>query len=92
MMLAGSIAAVVDLETSGLDPLIHEILDLAVLVVDQATLKVQGRYSARVRPTNIRRAAKRALAVVGYSEREWRNAEMPQRSQKRFFEVRVPNW
>jgi DNA polymerase III alpha subunit (gram-positive type) len=66
--------AVVDLETSGLDPLIHEILDLAVLVVDQATLKVQTRYSARVRPTNVRRAAKRALAVIGYSEREWRNA------------------
>jgi DNA polymerase III alpha subunit (gram-positive type) len=66
--------AIIDLETSGLDPLIHEILDLAVLVVDQATLKVQTRYSARVRPTNIKRAAKRALAIVGYTDREWRTA------------------
>ena len=66
--------AIVDLETSGLDPLIHEILDLAVLVVDQSSLKIRSRYSARVRPTNIRRAARRALDVVGYSDREWRSA------------------
>ncbi|HXV27312.1 MAG TPA: 3'-5' exonuclease [Candidatus Paceibacterota bacterium] len=66
--------AVVDLETSGLDAGIHEILDLAVLVVDQRTLKLRERYSARVRPQNIRRGAKRALEVVGYSPREWRTA------------------
>lgn len=66
--------AIVDLETSGLDPLIHEILDIGVLVVDQVSLKIQTRYSARVRPTNIKRAAKRALSIIGYSEREWQNA------------------
>jgi DNA polymerase III alpha subunit (gram-positive type) len=66
--------AIVDLETTGLDPLIHEIVDLAVLVVDQKALKVKTRYSARIRPTNIKRATKRALEIVGYSDREWRNA------------------
>lgn len=66
--------AIVDLETTGLDAAAHEIVDLAVVVVDAATLKTTDRYSVRVRPQNIRRAARRALEVVGYSPREWRTA------------------
>lgn len=66
--------AIVDLETTGLDASIHEILDLAVLITDQDTLKVTGRYSARVKPRNIKRAARRALDVVGYSPNLWRTS------------------
>lgn len=66
--------AIVDLETTGLDASLHEILDLAVLVVDQDSLKVQDRYSARIKPRNIKKAAKRALAVVGYSPSLWRTS------------------
>ena len=66
--------AITDIETTGLDAAIHEIIELGVLVVDQRTLKVLDRYHVKVRPQNIRTAAKRALAVVGYSEQSWRNA------------------
>jgi DNA polymerase-3 subunit epsilon len=66
--------AIVDLETTGLDASIHEILDMAVLIVDQKTLKITDRYSSRIKPRHIKRAARRALEVVGYSPRLWQTA------------------
>jgi len=66
--------AIVDLETTGLDASIHEIVDLAVLIVDQKSLNVTGRYGARVKPRNIDRAAQKALHVVGYSPNLWRTS------------------
>lgn len=66
--------AIIDLETTGLDAGIHEILDLALLIVDQDSLKITDRYSARVTPRNIKSAAKRALDVVGYSPNTWRTS------------------
>lgn len=78
--------AITDLETTGLDAGIHEILDLAVLVIDQETLKITDRYAARVRPANIARAARRALEVVGYTPREWRTAVLPEAALEIFSE------
>ena len=66
--------AITNIETTGLDAQLHEIVELAILVVDPRTLKLRDRYTAKVRPENIRRANKRALAVCGYSDREWRSA------------------
>lgn len=66
--------AITDIETTGLDASVHEMLELAVLIVDQKTLRVHDQYHARIRPMRIRTAAKRALEVVGYSPRAWSNA------------------
>lgn len=66
--------AITDLETTGLDASVHEIIDLAVLIIDQHTLKVRDRYHARVRPRHIATGAKRALQVTGYSPRAWTQA------------------
>lgn len=66
--------AITDIETTGLDAAMHEIVDLAVLVVDPSTLNIRDEYHARVKPANIRTAAKRALDVIDYSPRAWANA------------------
>lgn len=66
--------AITDIETTGLDASVHEIIELAVVVVDQHTLKPTDRYHVRVRPTHLKTAAKRALEVVGYTDRAWREA------------------
>jgi DNA polymerase-3 subunit epsilon len=66
--------AITDIETTGLDASVHEIIDLAVLVVDPTTLKPLDEYHARIRPRNIRAAAKRALEVAGYGPRAWADA------------------
>lgn len=55
--------AITDIETTGLDAQLHEIVELAVLVVDPRTLKLRDRYTAKVRPENIRRANKRACGL-----------------------------
>lgn len=66
--------AITDIETTGLDASIHEILELAVLVVDQKSLRVRDQYHARVKPARVRTSTKRALEVVGYSPAAWRSA------------------
>lgn len=66
--------AITDIETTGLDAAVHEIIELAVLVVDQRTLKMLDRYHARVRPQHIRTGARRALEVAGYSPSAWKSA------------------
>lgn len=66
--------AITDIETTGLDASMHEIIELAVLIVDQRSLKILDRYQTRIKPTHIRTAAKRALEVAGYAESSWRQA------------------
>jgi DNA polymerase III epsilon subunit-like protein len=66
--------AITDIETTGLDAAVHEIIELAVLVVDQKSLKVRGQYHTRVKPVRIRTAAAKALEVVGYDPAAWRSA------------------
>ncbi|WKZ26869.1 MAG: 3'-5' exonuclease [Candidatus Paceibacterota bacterium] len=66
--------AITDIETSGLDARIHEILELAVIVVDPHTLEPLTTYSTKIRPTRIERGAKKALEVCGYAPASWRYA------------------
>jgi DNA polymerase-3 subunit epsilon len=74
MRFADRPLAITDIETTGLDASVHEIIDLAVLVVDQKSFRVRGQYNARVKPVRIRTAAKRALEVAGYSSAAWRTS------------------
>ena len=57
-----------------MDANIHEIVEIGLLVVDQKTLKVKDKYTVKVKPTNLRHAAKAALKVCGYNQRDWRSA------------------
>lgn len=66
--------AITDIETSGLDATVHEIVDLALVLVDPQTLRPVDRYGVRVKPRHIRTGAKRALELVGYSPRAWSSA------------------
>lgn len=66
--------AITDIETTGLDALLHEIVELAVLIVDQKTLNITDKYQIKVKPINIQNANRQALKVCGYTAREWRSA------------------
>lgn len=72
MRFADRPLAITDIETTGLDSAVHEIIELAVLVVDQSSFKVRDQYHTRVRPSHIKTAAARALEVAGYSPVAWR--------------------
>lgn len=66
--------AFVDLETTGLEPACHDILEVAVLRVDAHTLEVVGQYNALVAPERLQDARPEALEVCGFSEAAWAKA------------------
>ncbi|MBI4059409.1 3'-5' exonuclease [Candidatus Microgenomates bacterium] len=65
----------IDLEMSGLNPLIHEILEVGVLVVDGKTLGIKAEYEAKVKPEHIETADPLALRINGYKTENWKDAK-----------------
>lgn len=63
----------IDVETSGLDPERHEILEVAALRVSPK-LDVIGEFSAKCIPLHISNADPAALTVNGYTDEEWMDA------------------
>lgn len=57
-----------DLETTGLDLIAHEILDIGIVKDDGTS------YSRKVKPKHLESATPKALEVNGYNEEEWKDA------------------
>ena len=78
--LAGALAAierlfVADLEMSGSNPMVHEVLDVGWVGVDADEPPAEiSSWGSRVKPRRIGNAEIGALKVVGYSPRAWREA------------------
>lgn len=71
--------AFIDLETTGLDPARHEILEIGVIRVDARTLTELDATDIRVHPTRLQDADPEALRLNGYSARRWENgANLPE--------------
>jgi len=66
-----SALAFVDIETTGLDAMTHEIIEVAVIRVDPRSLEVLAERSILVLPERIEVAQPEALAVSGYSKAAW---------------------
>src|SRR3990172_9098237 len=64
----------VDVETTGLSPDIHEIIEVAAIVADGRTFSEVKSYSCKIKPEHIERAEKEALKINGYSPEKWRDA------------------
>ena len=62
----------IDVETTGLNPEIHEIIEVACIVVDGKDLKEIRAYETKIKPERIEIAEKGALEVNGYSPDKWR--------------------
>ena len=66
---------VMDLEMSGPNPQMHEVLDLGGVRAQLSLgLPEEEAYGARVRPRHIGNAVPGALKVVGYSPKAWKTA------------------
>ncbi|MBI2454336.1 MAG: 3'-5' exonuclease [Parcubacteria group bacterium] len=66
--------AITDVETTGFDSGIHEIIEIGLVVADQKNLKVLDEWTVKVKPKKIKTAAEKALKVAGYSKLGWVNA------------------
>lgn len=68
------VLAFVDVETTGLDPARHEILEVAVVRVDASSLEVLSEYTTLVAPTRLEDADPQALAICGFTRAGWSRA------------------
>jgi DNA polymerase-3 subunit epsilon len=66
--------AFVDLETTGLDPSRHDIVEVAVIRVDARSFEVLAEYHTLVAPERLEDAQPEALAICGFSKAAWTNA------------------
>lgn len=65
----------IDLETTGLSVLEHEILEIGALKVEnKRPFKVLEELEIKIKPKNLEKADKTALKIVGFSEEEWKDA------------------
>lgn len=62
---------IVDIETSGLDPERHEILEIGAVIFDSKTLAIIDALDLRVKPEHPETGDARAFAVNGYNAEEW---------------------
>jgi DNA polymerase III epsilon subunit-like protein len=60
-----------DLETTGLDPNIHEIIEIAIVNLNGDVL-----INSKLKPLHIERAQPEALYINGYSEEKWADAPL----------------
>lgn len=78
--------AYIDTETTGLNPAVHEVIDIAVVFDLEVADKLQiphlirdpaehvAYYTTRIKPEHIDVAEEKALAVNGYTTEGWANA------------------
>jgi DNA polymerase III epsilon subunit-like protein len=59
--------ALVDIETSGLDPFEHEILDIACIMDGK-------EFHTKVKPTHMQFASEEAIKINGYTPEAWADA------------------
>ncbi|MCL6645987.1 MAG: 3'-5' exonuclease [Dehalococcoidia bacterium] len=87
-LAAAAALYVVDLEMSGPNAQVHEILDIAgVRAALVPGLPEEEAWSARVRPRRIGNAVPAALKVVGYSPKAWKTALDLEAAMERFAAV-----
>lgn len=71
-ILRDSAVAIVDLETTGLDPKKHEIIEIAILIIQGGRREM---WQTKIAPQNLETASKKALEINGYNRFAWKDAK-----------------
>ena len=66
--------AITDVETTGLDAVKHEIVEIGLVLIDQETGGVIDTLDIKVKPEHIETADEVALKLNGYNEADWQDA------------------
>src|SRR3989338_6523111 len=71
--MKGKRLAFIDIETTGVHPEKHEIIELGCVLVDVEgqSYKVVGEFEMKIKPEHIETAEAEALRVNGYTEGDW---------------------
>ena len=66
--------AFTDVETTGLNPDLHEIIEIGLVLVSQPTLVTVAELDLKVQPRYLERAEEKALQVNGFEVAAWEGA------------------
>lgn len=78
--------AITDLETTGLDPTKHEIIEIGLVLVKQPNLKIIDTLDIKVKPKHIQTADSKALKLNGYNKNDWANASILHKALKTYLQ------
>ncbi len=67
------IISITDVETSGLDPRVHEILEIGVVKFDSETFKIMDTLNIKVKPEHPEAGDPIAYKINGYTAEEWKD-------------------
>jgi DNA polymerase III epsilon subunit-like protein len=65
--------AFIDIETTGLNVLMHEIIEIGCIITDYK-LEVKEEFEIKIKPKKIENANKTALKINHYNEKDWEDA------------------
>lgn len=65
--------AFIDLETTGLDPIKHEIIEIGCVLTDR-NFKILEEFDLKIKPENIENADKTSLKINHFNEADWASA------------------
>lgn len=68
------IIALIDCETTGLDPEVHEIIEIGLVVFDSRTGHILDEWDIKVKPERPDDGSPQAYEVNGYDPVEWESA------------------
>lgn len=63
--------AITDIETTGLNPDFHEIIEIGLVLVDQRTLRVIDTFESKVMPRHPERMSPQAQKLNGFDAAQW---------------------
>ena len=66
--------AITDVETTGLDEIIQEIIEVGLVLVNQQTFEIIDTLDVKVWPEHLETATEFALKLNGYNAANWQNA------------------
>lgn len=66
--------AIIDLETTGLDPAIHEIIEIGLVVCDSKDYTIYETFDIKIKPERPEDGHPKAYEVNGYTAEEWEDA------------------
>lgn len=66
--------AIIDVETTGLDPVKDEIIEIGAVIFDDEKAGSLETVNVKIKPEHIETALKEALVVNGYKKEDWADA------------------
>lgn len=66
--------AFTDVETSGLNPSLHEIVSIGCVIFDHNTFEISDQFEFKTHINHPEQGSNEAFRVNGYNEKEWKDA------------------